>query len=286
MVILDKETIEKRAEERIEKREKLSASLWRRNRTVDIVSFEAAISEYEKSQEEIQQFIDFLKIVNQDPKKVFTDTYKYKRVLTRGLDVLEKKQMKAYEVQQALADIAQRYFSNWLQENNITKEYNLQMRNPGKLHSILGVYVEGNEVLQLNIYEKYYGFRNKVLPFDEFNEEEYKREKEIDKYIEAEKERISDLIYKRDNAFHAYKGIKNKLFYFFMNKEAWKDQMNKVIAREESILEEYLIDKEVHKKCKITRMRENHNRLLVKKELESFFTEIGYKQTEDRYKLY
>lgn len=233
----------------------------------------------------IESFNKMIGDIEKEPKKVYKEANK----------VIEPKRFLIYEMlgndlkkdlQYFLASKADIYLQEWLEEKGKEGIYTLKVREGGSFPNILAVYKGDLEVMQVSVLQKWYGKREEVRSEEEL-QEEYRIES--DRIEEEYTYRVREYkrnVKRRDNPGKYFKGFKNKVIYYFIDKEKLKEDLDKRVKESEKKIVSNLIRGIRNKRGQ--KQKERNNKIIKEayETLEPFYKELGYKQETMRSKLY
>lgn len=243
------------------------------------------------AQKELNDGLAFLKKAELDPKLLFTDSDIHLK--SRGMMMAimnhwrnENEYVKGHDFQVYVADVANRYFQDWLRQKGINEPFRLEVRNPNQFPSIFAVYHEEVELLQCNLQKKWYGVRKRP-----FTEEEilYRHEKglaRIEKEMKETEEELKRNLLRRDEPLKYYKGLKNRIQYLFIDKKKLYESFDKFVKREESILAQQKKEKEFLTQSLPKMIEESKKKGIHVEQVEAFFVELGYELNKVEGSLY
>lgn len=280
-----KDKVKKQLDEEEERKDILSKHLNKRNER-PLKEKEVYLDRMVYVNTIVDEFKRLIKRIEEEPSLVYTDVK----------SVIEPERLLVYEMlgnelkrdlQTFLASKADVRLKKWINEKGENWDYTVRVREGGSFPTILAVYDGDYEVMQLSVVHQWYGKREKVRDEEELEDEyniEYERLK--DEY-ESKKKELQRNEARRDNPLNYYKGFKNRVVYYFIDKEKLNKDLEKLVKESERKLEISLLNKERYK-------RNNYKHKMVRNEklrkayerLEPFFKELGYKEETLKNKLF
>lgn len=291
---LDKELYERvqvKLEENLKRSKTMSSDIRKRNNK-SVTSNEEFVRFFQQSQEELEKGIAFIQKIEEDPSLVFTDIQSFlssrKGVTFALLNHWREHthEIRGHDFQSFLAYIANRHFQHWLQEKGVQEPFEIGIRNPMQFPSIFAIYHEDVELIQLDILKSWYGIRNKPLTDQQLLIQHEKELQRIDGEIQTQLERIEKEKDRRDHPLKHYKGIKNFLAYLFINKKKLHESFNKLVEKEERLLEKFKEEKAYAELYYPYQQRDHQKRMKLIEMVEPFLKEYNYEFMTDKYKLY
>lgn len=244
----------------------------------------------EEAMYELKESMNFLKEIVEIPSLIFTEaknrwgstqSFIYHTIAYEG-----KKNQKGtiHEFQAFLAATMNEVFQQWKNEQGIEEEMQIEVKNTNTFPSNFGIYVNGSEMIQFNIFEQKYGSRIKTETEDEIYQrgrnEEYRLNEELD---EAKKQLA---LYKKATKDWSIRftlsGLYRLIFRYRKTKEAL---YQKIKMQEEKIK---LIEERIkHNRQQLPFvLEENMNRKTFFTLLEPFFLQFHYELETNTQNLY
>ena len=131
------------------------------------------IESIRQSQSDLERSLAFLLKALEEPKLLYTDTkdewISNRGMLFKALEYMAKgeKRNNLHDFQAFIADKLDRYLKEWAKNKGITEDVKVEVRNPLTYPSIFAVYYEDQEIIQFNIFEKWYGIRESLTTTEE-----------------------------------------------------------------------------------------------------------------------
>lgn len=232
----------------------------------------------------LKEHLHFIREIEKNKIKIYED---FKEQVYNNRFILSEVYGRNYksDFQIYTASIANDYLQEWLNKNNIQKNYEIRLRNLYSFPSTYAIYLGEFELMQFNLGDKWYGIRVKGI---EDKELERKYEEDLKELEDRAKKAEKDLLEWEEALKHPYKtfkGIKNKLNLITKNKTVKEALEDKVHVKREWLIST-LIDIEMRKKQHERDKENNKLRLDAEKDLVKFFEELGYSLMEQKEKLY
>ncbi|PLS19009.1 hypothetical protein CVD28_00990 [Bacillus sp. M6-12] len=257
----------------------------------DVLPLEDFSSLIEESALELQKAQLFLTKCMKEPMLLFKEAHIYLKsnrnivtaVMTTSYMKHDKVNPHAFQVY--LASILDKAIQEWVQEKEIPYDVRVLVRNPNSFPSIFAVYVNEQEVLQFNIFDKWYGTRDIIFTEEDIRNRESKTKtineeslKEIDQELKKWtkiKEKPTSLIRTPTDIFvllFKRKKLNNSLDKKVSSLQRQKEDLLKDMRREEESIPaqiEHFQKKQDYTECLIP-----------------FFKELSYSLEDEKYNLY
>jgi hypothetical protein len=185
------------ATESIEKAEKMSKLIRERNQR-EVYADDYYIEAIRHSQKELEESLLFLQRALAEPKRLFTEAkeglHSTRSMIFKAIDyrARDQKMGNQHDFQALLADKMNQVIQEWVQDRGIEGKVRIEVRTPLSFPSIFCVYYDDMEIIQFNIFEQWYGVRQKP-----YTEQEMIQQNEIT--IENHEKQIQEFKTKLDN---------------------------------------------------------------------------------------
>lgn len=286
-----KEIVKEELEQGYKQAEKMSKLMRERNqREVKPIGY--FLDGIHQAQLELEEGVRFLEKAEVDPQLIFTDAQNVLKS-TKGMVYTVMKNWKSedlstqsHDFQAYLAYLANQYFQEWLQSQNIKESFQIEVRKSNQFPSIFAIYHETMELIQFNLFEKWYGIRQKVETEEEVTEKHNKRLRELDEEIQKKEKSLQEAISRRDHPLKHYKGVKNYLSWVFINKKKLHQAFENLVQREEMSLNHFkkLREREVQTMPRL--LEEANERRKYVGMIEPFFQHVAYSFNDKKHQLY
>lgn len=255
---------------------------------IPVHSFHLAI---EEAVIELQKSQHFLQRVESEPLLLFKEGSIYlkssRNIVTSilGTSYSKTEPVTTFAFQVYMATILDRAFKAWSKEQDWEHDVSVLVRQPLSFPSIFALYVDEREVIQFNIFERWYGIRGKTYTEEEF----------IEHYRKSEENTLTD-IEKTKKEIDYWKQVKGNPWTFIKN---FKDV--RMLLFERNTINENIEKKITAFEADISAMRRNlrsqqegipqlleqqEARLEITEKMSVFFKELEYSLMEERSKLY
>lgn len=255
---------------------------------IPVESFCAVI---EESTLELQKIQHFLQRAEADPLLLFKESSIYlkssRNIVTSilGTSYSRNESVTAYAFQVYLATVLDRAFKDWAEKQDWKHDVSVLVRQPSTFPSIFAVYVDEREVIQFNIYERWYGIREKMYSQEELMEQYLKSEENAFSDIEERRNKLAYWIHVKDNPWSFIKNIKDVRILLFERDTIKGNIEKKITSIEQDILsmeQSLAIQKE-----NIPRLLEQQEkRMDVMEKMRAFFVELHYDLMQEKHRLY
>jgi hypothetical protein len=145
---------------------------------------------------ELSQAQTFLMRVQDDSMLLFNEADQYlkstRNVVTASMSLahVKTKTMTPHTFQVYLASLLDKGFKVWAKSQKMERSVSVLVRNPSSFPSIFAVYVDDHETVQFNIFEKWYGVREKFYTEEQLREQfEKSKENTLDCIAQTEKKK-------------------------------------------------------------------------------------------------
>lgn len=245
-----------------------------------VTDFIGQIDEVKEILVKCQKFTEEL---DSNPRRVFTgaaeilDTNRI--ILNTAMGTVKR------DYQYYLADIANSYLQDWLEEHGNETKYMIQVKQASSYPSNYAVYTEGKEVLTFSLLKKWYGMRKEGYTEDVLK---VKYDKELQRLKEEHQknlEELDDWKNREEKPRKAYKGFKNWVALTFKKKKV-REGFGIQIAKVERKVEYSLTNVVRYERFWETKKEMNDQLVNVENELKPFFEELGYTRKENKHELY
>lgn len=249
------------------------------------------VQQLEELKEEINDYIDFLNIVEENPECFFIHA-KDKIIDHRSFlfNILEYKSRKTkvgsiYDFQLYLAEKMNEVFQTWKEQNGINVNLVIKARNPRTFPTIYAVYEGDEERIQFNPFQKYYGSRFQMLSEGELIRLSQNKEIDLKKEKKRELDRLNNLRAYQKNPYAHISSLKDAKYVFFHKKQTMK-YLDESIEQKESDINyiEKQIEENREELVASIKKHDEHKRIF--KLIEPFFLKYDYTLETNRYKLY
>lgn len=249
------------------------------------------IKTIEEAESELKEALLFIERANQSPKLYLEESNQHiGRTKDMVLSVMNhwkrgEKEIKGYDFQAYLADACNQYFQEWMKEQSMEESLQIEVRNPRQFPSIFAIYHNQTELIQLNIFEKWYGIREN--PSEEKVIKKYKDDlKFAEENILSQIERTAIARERRDHPLQYYKGVKNFFAWLFHNKKKIYDSLDDRVKTEEARLLQDKVEKERIIQYHPELLRNCREKRALIAMVEPFFKELSYELNANRNSLY
>lgn len=292
---MDQELLERvkgKIKERDKKTEVFINEEMKRRKAGKVKDVDDFISFFNVAINEIQKGITFMEKLEEQPSMVFTDIREYLQS-RKGASVSILNHWRNHELnvnihdfQRLIAHYANLHFQNWLKENEIDEPFYISIRNPRTYPSTFSVYHQHIELLQFNVFESWYGIRKEPLTEEEVHSQHEKEMKRLEREIREQEERIEKEKDRKKHPLKHYKGVKNFFTYLFINKKKLNQGFDRLIKKEESILEVIKEEKGMKELTLDRIIQDNLQRREWLNLVEPFFQELNYSIQTNKSILY
>ena len=243
------------------------------------------------SQKELLSSTLFLEQAFSNPKLLFTHADKElkstKSMIFKAVEYRAKEQKMGnlHDFQALLADKMNSYLNQWAVESDIKATVNVEVMNPLSFPSIFCVYVNEMEIIQFNIFEKWYGIR--IAPateeaLTERNNEEIQRcMSEIDRYHQEKR-----LYLDKKAQPHKYAKTIKDFYVLLFKRSKIQEVFNKFIKTTENHLKREEQNLQAVKDALPKLIEKNRMRKEAIEIIQPFFEKLGYRRERDQHKLY
>lgn len=291
----DGEKVEKEVKKRVEEslaQAKKMTSLIRERQKGELKPKEEFFDAIFEAQKELDEALAFLKRAESTPAILFAEASRY-LISTRGMVYTimnhvrtEDGKIKGHDFQVYLADLANRYFQQWLRERDIPDDFAIQIRDANYFPSNFAIYHGDRELIQFNLIEKWYGVRKRPLSKETILLEDSKQAERLLAAIRKQEKSLVQAIHRRDYPRQYVKGVKHSIRYFFSNKKKLDKIFDDAVKKEEAILIQYKMEME-QAKILLPEIIENAQETATYlMQVEPFFQDIGYVLETEKNKLY
>ncbi|WCF11478.1 hypothetical protein NDS46_31470 (plasmid) [Paenibacillus thiaminolyticus] len=154
----------------------------------NVLSSTLFIKAIEDAKQELINQQSFLEEAIKEPSKLFGQSDQQlgrKALLFRTMSDLSFKDsnVKIHDLQEFLAGLTNQFIQKWARENGITQNITVGVRNHKSYPSVFAIYHDEIELIQFDIFEKFYGIRDKSKSEEEIRKQYQEREKEVDEKI-------------------------------------------------------------------------------------------------------
>ena len=257
----------------------------------DAIPVESFCSLIEDATLELQKSQHFLQRVESNPLLLFKEGSIYlkstRNIVTSVMatSYLKNKTITPHAFQVYLATVLDRAFKEWAKEQDWKHEVAVLVRQPNSFPSIFAVYVDEREVLQFNIFERWYGIREKIYTEEELTEQ----------YLKSEERTLSD-IEKREKKLAYWKQVKEKPWSFIKSvkdihillfkRRIMEENIEKKIASIETHIANMKQDLTIQKENIPELLEQQEKRVKISERMRVFFVELEYSLNEERHQLY
>lgn len=269
-------------ERKITKGEEM-AMLLRKQKQRELLPSEDFILKIEEEERNFIEGKELIKKCIEEPKLIFTEA---REILgsPRHL-VFESVGRMRHDFQYFLASIANNYFQEWLEEQNIEDKAEVEVRNPNSYPSIFVVYFNDEEVIQFDIFKKSYGMREKRFTEEELLQKHTKNKLRIQSEIEKEKVKLEEIIDMKANPKKYVKFWSDYYLIWFRRKKL-KKSFDRRIKFQKKDLKFYEDELSRAEETYFYQLEKNKRMEKAINKIEPFFEKLGYEKSTEQHLLY
>lgn len=256
-----------------------------------VLPFSDLASFIEESTLALQKAESFLKRTNADPLLLFKEAHVYLtseyNVLTAIMDTSYQKNKKVtpHSFQVYLGSLLGKALQTWASEQGISQKVQVLVRTPNTFPSIFAVYVNDIEVIQFNIFKKWYGMREKFLSEDEIKERAERSKQRYQEGIQDVEKKIEKWTKAKESPASLVKNLKGVYILLFKRKNAMAniDTLLKSFEKQKKELIKLIEEEDgrIPEQIKYQQLKEASVQLIV-----PFFKELNYSLEDQPYNLY
>lgn len=241
--------------------------------------------------EELNKSISFLKEADENPVLFFTQAKEvwgsHRNILYRCLDYQgrQNKKRTVHEFQAYVGSRLDEVFQLWKKENGVENDATIEVRNGNTFPSIYGIYLNGQEMMQFNIFEKTYGMRFKVKPEEKILQAGQREEVRLKADEKKEKARLEDLLKFREKPFRKLLSFR-VFFHLIFKKSETTRRLNELIRQHEENLQSIQERIQYNRERLPFILQYNQIRKDTFSCIEPFFVQFHYQLEENQAKLY
>lgn len=240
---------------------------------------------------ELQKSKQFLQRVEGTPHLLFKEAHIYLRsarnIVTSVMSVphLKNDQATPHAFLIYLATLLDREFKEWAKTQDWKHDISILVRQPNSFPSIFAVYVDEREVLQFNIFERWYGVREKFHTEEELMEHYQKSEKRTLSDIKKSDKKI---VYWKDVQAKPWSFIKTveDIYIFLFKRETLNQNIEKKIVSLERNIGHMMQDLVIQRESIAETLERQEKAFTIAERMRVFFVELEYTLNEEIQQLY
>lgn len=257
----------------------------------DAIPVESFCSLIEDATLELQKSQHFLQRVESNPMLLFKEGSIYlkstRNIVTSVMatSYLKNETITPHAFQVYLATVLDRAFKEWAKEQDLEHEVAVLVRQPNSFPSIFAVYVDEREVLQFNIFERWYGIRGKLYTVEELAEQYRKSEEKALPDIENSEKKLAYWKQVKEKPWTFIKSAKDVRILLFKRK-TMNENIEKKISSIETQIATMKQNLTIQKEHIPELMKQQEKQVNISERMRVFFVELGYALNEERQQLY
>lgn len=257
----------------------------------DVLTYEDFSSLIEESAMELQKAQNFLLRTTVQPMLLFQEAHIYlksnRNIVTAVMNTsyLKNDKVNGHAFQVFLASILDRGLQAWVEKNQIPHEVRILVRNPNSFPSIFAVYVNEQEIIQFNIFERWYGLRDVIFTEDEIRERAEKHKitnEEALKELDIELTKWTDIQQKPSSLIRTPWDI----FVLLFKRNKLNASLEKKVTFIKRQKEDLMKDIKFEEESIPGQIEHSQTKQVYRESLLPFFEELSYGLEEDRHNLY
>lgn len=259
--------------------------------TKNVLTTSFYVNRIKDVQEELNHFIDFLNKAKENPEFFFIYAKEHlkshRSILFRSIDYKgrQSKEGTVYDFQAYLAYKMNEVFQEWKKNNDIEEDLVIKVRNPNSFPSIYAVFFDNKEVIQFNLFEKFYGSRTKYRSEEEILNAGQEEEIRLREEEKRELENMEKLLTFRKNPL-SYIASLNDFRHVVFHRKRTMRKLDRYIEKQESRIK-FIQDRIQENRNRLSpTLKENEIHRKLFKLTEPFFLQYQYTLETKRSKLY
>lgn len=274
----------------IEQAEHMSKLIREKNQR-EIYSDDYYVEAIRHSQKELEESLLFLQKAFVEPELFFTTAkeglHSTRSMIYKAIDyrARDQKMGNQHDFQALLAEKMNQHLQKWVQVRGIEEQVKVEVRNPLSFPSIYCIYFNDMEVIQFNIFEQWYGVRERPLSEEEIINQSNSVVRNHEEQVEKLKKQLDDYKAYRENPWKHVKVPTDIVIILFKMKRL-KEGLNKRISNtEKRIKEEQDMLKGAKDSLPYYLEKRNKRQIGIDK-IVPFFEELSYRLETEQHKLY
>jgi hypothetical protein len=257
----------------------------------DVLPYEDFSTLIEESARELQKAQNFLLRATMQPMLLFNEAHIYlksnRNIVTAVMTTsyLKDDKVNGHAFQVFLASILNKALQSWAKKKDISDDVRVLVRNPNSFPSIFAVYVNEQEIIQFNIFDKWYGIRDVIFTEEDIRNREAENKstnEEALKEIEEELKRWSEIKEKPTTLMRSPSDV----FILLFKRSKLNKSLDKKLSSLHRQREELLKNIKREEESIPSQIEHFHKKQVYTDLLVPFFEELSYSLEKEKYNLY